>query len=118
MIDLNAIFAETLNKAVAAAVAAAVTAATEEQTKMITMLTGRTEELLQIATDLEERLDSAEREVSELKESAMSERNVETFLDEYDFSDIVDKYIDTRDLFASDDFEDAVREVIASMLRR
>jgi uncharacterized protein YlxW (UPF0749 family) len=118
MIDLNAIFAETLNKAVASAVAAAVTAATEEHTKMITMLTGRTEELLQIATDLEERLDSAEREVSELKESAMSERNVETFIDEYDFSEIVNKHIDTRDLFASDDFADAVREVIVGDLRR
>lgn len=107
MSDFTTLFAETLNATISKMVAEAMLAKSAD----IAFLEERVIKLESQVADLT--IESAKHQ----DEDAISSI-VEQAIENYDFTSIVKQAVDTDDLFERREFDDAVRDVIASALRR
>jgi hypothetical protein len=111
MSDFTTLFAETLNATIAKMVDAAMLTKSAE----IAFLEERVIKLESQVADLT--IESAKMLDNMQDEDAISSI-VEQAIENYDFTSIVKQAVDTDDLFERREFDDAVRDVIASALRR
>ena len=97
--DFTTLFTQTLNETIARIVAEAVAKVTEQYDVQLVAMQDR---------------------ILELEENAAEgpdiDGDMEKFIEQYDFSTVVQEHIDAERLFQGDDFDEAVKAVISRAL--